>query len=59
MSSEKECTSFHIKENRIKVSWIGDCTVKEISAAVQATSRFFKDFINVFDISIMLFLLLR
>lgn len=57
MSCEKNF--FHIKENGIKVVQIGDCTVNKISTALQAVSWFFKDFINMFVISIMPFLLLR
>lgn len=55
----KEMLIFYITENRIRVLQTGDCTVKEISAAVQAISWFFKDFINTFVINIMFFPLLR
>lgn len=38
MSSEKKCTSLHMRENRITVLQTGDFRVKEISAPVLATS---------------------
>lgn len=59
MSSEKIYTSFHIKVNRTEVPQTGDYTVKEIIAAVQVASRFFKGFINIFVTGIMIFLQLK